>query len=155
MLCDGQFCGNDADILLRAAEAVASSCSAIDLNLGCPQSIARRGNYGAFLLEQQDVVVQLVRTLAAQVGVPLWCKIRLFANVDDTVALALRLQDAGCSVLSVHGRTRHQNKVRQNGSRICVGLRDFARCAGAAILGGRGLDRHRAREGGPAHPSDQ
>jgi len=60
-----QFCGNDPQTLLSAARAVEDKCDAVDLNLGCPQGIARKGRYGAYLLEEQDVVLEIVRTLSA------------------------------------------------------------------------------------------
>lgn len=38
-----KFCANDPDIFLKAAKMAESHCDAIDLNLGCPQSIAKKG----------------------------------------------------------------------------------------------------------------
>ena len=46
-----QFCANDPKVLKRAVELTieAIACDAIDLNLGCPQIIAKRGHFGSFL----------------------------------------------------------------------------------------------------------
>lgn len=52
-----QFCGNDPDTLLLACQKVEDHCDAVDINFGCPQGIAKKGNYGSFLLEKPDLVL--------------------------------------------------------------------------------------------------
>lgn len=39
-------------------------CDGIDLNLGCPQRIARRGKYGAYLMDDLPLIEALVTKLA-------------------------------------------------------------------------------------------
>ncbi|KDO79093.1 hypothetical protein CISIN_1g013813mg [Citrus sinensis] len=103
-----QFCANDPEILLNAARRVEPYCDYVDINLGCPQRIARRGNYGAFLMDNLPLVKSLVEKLALNLNVPVSCKIRVFPNLQDTIKYAKMLEDAGCSLLAVHGRTRDE-----------------------------------------------
>lgn len=124
-----QFCASDADTLLAAARfAVCGEpgeeptldhrgdrlyhCDAVDVNLGCPQGIAKRGGYGSFLMEQWDVIHQLIHTLHVELEVPVTVKMRIFDSRDGkldlplTIKYAEMIRDAGASVLCIHGRTR-------------------------------------------------
>ncbi|MFU8779755.1 MAG: tRNA-dihydrouridine synthase family protein [Kiritimatiellia bacterium] len=107
-----QFCGNDPDILLAAARHVEGCCEAVDLNLGCPQNIAKRGRYGSFLLEHGDLIGRIVAHMSSNLATPVSCKIRVLPSREKTLELAMRLEDAGCGLLTVHGRTKEQNKER-------------------------------------------
>ena len=62
-----QFCGHDPATVLAAARRVAHAVDAVDLNLGCPQRIARKGRYGAFLMDHPDTVTAIVAALATGV----------------------------------------------------------------------------------------
>jgi len=106
-LC-AQFCGDNAETLLLAARGVEKFVDGIDLNLGCPQGIAKRGHYGAFLLEEIDLVCEIVKTLRENLSVPVTCKIRLLDAYDpsSTIAFVERVVDAGASAVCIHGRTR-------------------------------------------------
>jgi len=62
--CTLQFGGSDPAMLLAAAQLVATHCDAVELNCGCPQRCAKQGGYGAFLMEQPELLESLVRALA-------------------------------------------------------------------------------------------
>lgn len=107
-----QFCGNDAEMVVKAAKMVEKDCDGIDLNLGCPQNIARKGKYGAFLLEDTERVCSIVKKMHEEICVPICCKIRLLPRLEDTIHLCHKLVEAGCQMLVVHGRTKEMNKQR-------------------------------------------
>lgn len=103
-----QFCANDPQYLLSAAKIAQHHCDAIDLNLGCPQGIARKGHYGAFLQEQPDLIYKLINTLHEELDVPVTAKIRILESKEKTLDYAKMVVRAGASILTVHGRRREQ-----------------------------------------------
>jgi hypothetical protein len=92
----------------------------IDLNLGCPQRIAKRGYYGAFLMDNLELVRELVSAAATQLKTPVSVKIRLFPELQTTIDYALMLQQAGASLLAIHGRTRDMKVCAFFGPCLCL-----------------------------------
>lgn len=88
-------------------------CDAVDINLGCPQGIARRGHYGSFLMEEWDTIHTIIHTLHCELEVPVTAKIRVFDEPNGqrmdkglTLAYIKMILDAGASAICIHGRTR-------------------------------------------------
>ncbi|WVN88473.1 uncharacterized protein L203_103684 [Cryptococcus depauperatus CBS 7841] len=101
-----QFCANDPDILLAAAKKLEHRCDAVDINFGCPQGIAKRGNYGSFLQDKWDLIYKLINTLHKNLSIPVTAKFRVFPEVEKTVKYAQMMESAGAQILTCHGRTR-------------------------------------------------
>jgi tRNA-dihydrouridine synthase B len=104
-----QLLGNDPDALAHAArDNVARGAQVIDLNLGCPAKKVCRTAAGSALLADESLVERLLRALTGAVEVPITLKMRLGVDRDHVNAprIARIAQDAGVSMLSVHGRTR-------------------------------------------------
>lgn len=109
-----QFSANDPLTLLRAARCVEAQCDAVEINVGCPQHCAKRGNFGAFLLDDVELVCDMVRICARHLSVPILVKTRIFAEYAPTLAFATAIADAGASVLTVHARTRAQKRSAEH-----------------------------------------
>lgn len=109
-----QFCANDPDVLLEAAKLVVGKCDAVDINFGCPQGIAKKGHYGAFLMEEWDLVFRLINKLAVELGdeLPVTAKIRVFDDWSKSLDYAKMCLRAGAKFLTVHGRTREMKGQR-------------------------------------------
>lgn len=52
----------------------------------------------------------MVRNLAQNLKVPVLCKIRILPDREKTMELVKGLEASGCTLLTVHGRTKEQNK---------------------------------------------
>lgn len=102
------FAANDPQQFLAAAKIVEPIVDAIDLNLGCPQRIAHSGHYGSFLLDDVDrpLVLDMIRTLAQTLTIPVFAKIRLLSTTEKTIELVTQLRDAGASLVAIHARHR-------------------------------------------------
>ncbi|KII88082.1 hypothetical protein PLICRDRAFT_125236 [Plicaturopsis crispa FD-325 SS-3] len=103
-----QFCANDPEQLLASAKVVEPHCDAVDINLGCPQDIAKKGYYGCFLQEDWELIYTLINTLHNNLSIPVTAKFRVFPTVEKTVEYAQMLERAGAKIITCHGRTREQ-----------------------------------------------
>jgi len=103
-----QIAGHNPEEMLRACKIIQGrvACDAFDVNLGCPQGIAKRGHYGAFLMEHHELLTEIVSTLANGLSIPVTCKTRIYEDYERSVELCEVLVNAGASLLTIHGRTR-------------------------------------------------
>lgn len=79
-----------------------------DLNLGCPQRIAHSGHFGSYLLDPVDrpLVLEMVRTLANNLQIPIFVKIRLLNTLEESIELCQQLVEAGAGLIAIHARYR-------------------------------------------------
>ena len=109
-----QFCSNKANEIVGAAKLIEKYCDAIDVNLGCPQASAQRDNFGAFLLDQPNIVQSMLTQLVQHCNVPIFAKIRILATFEETLDFIKLLQNCGVSLITIHGRRRE--RIHHKGS---------------------------------------
>uniref|UniRef100_A0A8R1HVP3 tRNA-dihydrouridine(16/17) synthase [NAD(P)(+)] n=1 Tax=Caenorhabditis japonica TaxID=281687 RepID=A0A8R1HVP3_CAEJA len=127
-----QFCANKVDTFLSACRLVEDVCDGVDLNLGCPQMVAKRGRYGSWLQDEVDLICEMVRAVRDYCTLPVSCKIRVRENREQTVQYAKRLVDAGATMLTVHGRTRDM-KGAETGLADWTRIRDVVEAVGDEV----------------------
>lgn len=106
-----QLYGHLPDAMVEAAlMAEEAHPELIDINFGCPvKKIANRGA-GAGMLRNIPLMLTMTEAIVKAVKLPVTVKTRLGWNEGskNIVEIAERLQDAGISALTIHGRTRDQ-----------------------------------------------
>lgn len=105
-----QLFGNDPYYMAKAVEkALPYSPDFIDINMGCPVPKVYQAGSGAALLNTPELAEELVKEAVKASDVPVTVKIRKSPLGDDaTVDFAKRMESAGASALTIHGRTRAQ-----------------------------------------------
>ncbi len=104
-----QLGGNDPIKLSEAASISESyGYDEINLNIGCPSSKVRIGNFGAILMKKPNLVAKCVRAIKNKVNIPVSVKCRIGVDdmdeEEDLNTFIKKVGDAGCKVFIVHAR---------------------------------------------------
>jgi nifR3 family TIM-barrel protein len=117
-----QLYGGDVDRLCEAARwAEDRGATIVDINMGCPVDKITKRDGGSKLLCDPDRTLRMVDKIKAALRwAPLTAKLRLGWDDSCIVApyLAARLEDAGISLVTIHGRTtemRFSGQARLDG----------------------------------------
>lgn len=115
-----QLFGSEPQFLAEAARLLESGdylgvCgdarpTAIDINMGCPMAKVVDNGEGSALLRDPDRAAAIVKAVANAVSLPVTVKMRVGWDAQhiNAVDFARRMEDAGASLICVHGRTRAQ-----------------------------------------------
>jgi nifR3 family TIM-barrel protein len=107
-----QLYGADPGAMAEAAALVTEHYGPdfIDINFGCPVKKVVKRNGGSGCLRDLGLLTRIVRAVRDATDLPVTAKIRSGWSEEtrDPVAIALRCQDAGAAVLTLHPRTRTQ-----------------------------------------------
>lgn len=107
-----QIFGSDPGGMAEAAALVEEAYAPdfVDINFGCPVKKVVKRNGGSGCLRDLGLVDSIIRAVAGAIRVPTTVKIRSgwSEELRDPVGIALRCQDAGARMLTLHPRTRTQ-----------------------------------------------
>src|SRR5919199_2564876 len=107
-----QIFGADPGAMADAAALVTDVFAPefIDINFGCPVKKVVKRNGGSGCLKDLGLVEDVIGAVSGATSLPVTVKIRSgwSEEMRDPVTIALRCQDAGARVLTLHPRTRAQ-----------------------------------------------
>jgi tRNA-dihydrouridine synthase B len=106
-----QLAGREAAHMAEGARmAAGEGADIIDINMGCPAKKVTGGYAGSALMLDLDHALSLIEAVVGAVDVPVTVKMRLGWDEGALNApiLARRAEQAGVSMVTVHGRTRCQ-----------------------------------------------
>jgi nifR3 family TIM-barrel protein len=108
-----QFMGDDPIKLAYAAQiAEEAGADFVDLNLGCPPKAGGRACAGSTMLKDENfpIALRVIRAMSSAVTrIPMTVKLRLgWSDPADLIRLTLAIEEAGASMVTIHGRTAEQ-----------------------------------------------
>lgn len=106
-----QLAGHDPLAMAETARfAEAQGADYIDINFGCPAKKVTSKLCGSALMRDERLAGEIMAAVAGAVDVPVTVKMRTGWDIDERNAptLARIAENAGISMITVHGRTRAQ-----------------------------------------------
>lgn len=106
-----QIFGDNPEIMADATlKTMSFSPDFIDINMGCPAPKIACNGGGSALLKNPPLISKIVESVVKVSPVPVTVKIRIGWDNEtiNAVEVAKRIEQAGASAITVHGRTRTQ-----------------------------------------------
>lgn len=106
-----QIFGDDPEIMAQAAlKTMEFKPDFIDINMGCPAPKIAGNGGGSALLKNPPLISSIVESVVKASPVPVTVKIRIGWDNEsiNAVEVAKRIEAAGASAVTVHGRTKTQ-----------------------------------------------
>ena len=105
-----QLSGHKPRMIADCAKYLEQFADMIDINMGCPVNKVVKGTDGCALMRNPDLAQEIVRTVKAEITIPLSVKFRLGYTYDELnfVEFGEKMQEAGADFITIHGRTRSQ-----------------------------------------------
>ena len=103
-----QIFGSAPDIMGQISKKISCMCDIIDINMGCPAPKVVKNGDGSRLLLNPKLVENIASEVVRNATVPVTVKIRAGWDEKNINAeeIAKRLEHAGVSAITIHGRTR-------------------------------------------------
>jgi tRNA-dihydrouridine synthase B len=109
-VCGAQIFGNDPEIMAQGAQLAMeiSNADFLDINMGCPMPKIANSGDGCGLMRTPELAEAIVKAVVKAVDVPVTVKCRLGWDKGSMNVLDFtkRMEQAGASMITVHGRTR-------------------------------------------------
>jgi tRNA-dihydrouridine synthase B len=106
-----QIFGSEPAVMAEAARIIEERFhpDGIDINMGCPVYNIVSNFNGAFLIKEPERATAIIKAMKAAVKVPISVKTRLGWSKDtDCLEFVKVIEQAGASLISIHGRTKEQ-----------------------------------------------
>lgn len=105
-----QLSGHKPQMIANCAKYLEEFADMIDINMGCPVNKVVKGTDGCALMRNEDLAAEIVRTVKANISIPLSVKFRLGYTFDELnyVEFGQKMQEAGADFITIHARTRSQ-----------------------------------------------
>ena len=107
-----QIFGGDPDHMAEAARVVEGmGADIVDVNMGCPVPKIAKHQAGCSLMREPEHAASIIASMVKAVKIPVTVKMR--KGWDDSALsapeVAKRVEDAGASAITIHGRTAKQS----------------------------------------------
>ncbi|MBF0913875.1 tRNA-dihydrouridine synthase family protein [Candidatus Gracilibacteria bacterium] len=107
-----QIFGKNPETFAKAAKIIENekyNIAGIDVNMGCPAKKVVRSGHGSSLLINEETAFEIIRQLSEATKLPISVKTRLsFDGNQNLINFVKGLEEAGASLVTIHGRTAKQ-----------------------------------------------